>query len=252
MACVAFTGLLLSLPFSSAVVPRGDPPIDPHVGVAPEPWPVLSGGGFTGPDQPLSPDPLVRYQFDVDTNDTILQIFAVAAVAVGPAAGTAATAFTNTASAVGNTSCSVGVQGNGTLVVDFGVELPAWLEFDSAELLPVDVSRIQLGISEYDVVDYVGSFKSGPAVQYCSPLSSPGAEAASLCTYRLETNPELYEGVRYGFITLTAAPSSPFTISGLRAVSQAKPVNYTGAFASPGDPDTQRIWYTAAYTVRGA
>jgi hypothetical protein len=32
---------------------------------------------------------------------------------------------------------------------------------------------------------------------------------------------------------------------------QAKAVNYTGAFSSPGDPVSERVWYTAAYTVRG-
>ena len=71
--------------------------------------------------------------------------------------------------------------------------------------------------------------------------------------YRLETSPvgpELYEGVRYGFITLRAPPSRPFTISALRAVAQAKPMNYVGAFASAGDPLLERVWYTAAYTVR--
>jgi hypothetical protein len=42
----------------------------------------------------------------------------------------------------------------------------------------------------------------------------------------------------------------PFTITGLRAVSQAKPVNYTGSFAASGDDLLTRIWYTAVYTVR--
>jgi hypothetical protein len=270
-------------------------------GVAPEPWPPLNSGNFSGSDQPYSPDPLVRFQFNAGTNDTILQIFSVAAVAAGPMAGTPLESFLNTSSAIGSTSCSIIVQGNGTLLIDFGVELPAWLEFDSTDLQPGDLNSIQLGISEYTVIDYVGLFKNGPAVQYCDP-TQPSA-LPRLCTYRLETNSELYEGVRYGFITVDPAPTTSFIISGLRAVSQvwiglaafsaaelsgcairccltakvdnipcvlplfstqtsetrfclvfclqAKAVNYSGSFATPGDPVTERVWYTAAYTVRG-
>ena len=211
------------------------------LGVAPEPWPLLHHGAWTGPAQPSSPDPLVQFQFDAGTNDTVLQIFPVAAAAVGPALGTSQDAFINTSSAVGSTTCNITVQGSGTLVIDFGLEMAAWFEFDASNLLPSDAGAVSLGISEYNVIDYVGSFKSGRPVKYCN---------GSTCTYRLETNSELYEGVRYGFLVLSAAPSTPFTISGLRAVAQAKAVNYTGAFSSPGDPEIERAWYTAAYTVR--
>lgn len=207
------------------------------LGVAPEPWPVLNHGAWTGPDQPYSPDPLVQYEFNAGTNDTVLQIFAVAAVAVGPSPGTSVASFLNTSSAVGSTSCSITVQGNGTLVVDFGVEMPAWLEFDSFDLK--DASGVVLGISEYTVVDYVGGFKSGAPVKVgCSCVEryaavptlpprprlfgTPQYCSGALCTYRLETNSELYEGVRYGFVILAEAPSVPFTITGLRAVSQVR------------------------------
>jgi hypothetical protein len=89
-------------------------------------------------------------------------------------------------------------------------------------------------------VDWVGGFKEDNPKKYGSGPT----------TYRLETNSELYEGVRFGFIRLAAAPTRPFTITGLRAVSQAKPVNYAGSFSSAGDPLLERVWYTAAYTVR--
>jgi hypothetical protein len=65
----------------------------------------------------------------------------------------------------------------------------------------------------------------------------------------LETNAQLYEGVRFGFIFMSAAPAQPFTITAFRAVAQAKPVNYTGSLAS-GDALLDRIYYVAAYTVR--
>lgn len=217
------------------------------LGVAPEPWKPLHGGSFSGPSQPLSPDPLVSYVWPAGAvNDTLLQIFTVAAVAVGPAPGTPPAAFGNASSAVGNTSCAITVHGAGTLVLDFGVELPAWLEFDSADLSDADAAHVVLGISEYSTVDYVGAFKEGPPVRYGTGCGT----GTSACTYRLETNSELYEGVRFGFLTLSQAPSRPFLITGIRAVAQAKAVNYTGSFAAPGDSVLERVWYVAAYTVR--
>ena len=189
-------------------------------GVAPEPWPALHGGSFSGPAQPLSPDPLVRFVWGPGINETILQTYLVPAVACGPASGTSSASFVNASSAVGSLTPRITVAGAGTLLIDFGVELAAWLEFDSLDLMPADVGDILLGISEYTAVDYVGGFKSGTPVVYGSSCG------AALCTYRLETNSELYEGVRYGFITLSEAPSRPWTITGLRAVSQAKAVNY--------------------------
>jgi hypothetical protein len=220
-------------------------------GVAPEPWLPLHGGGFTGPRVPSSPDPLVSYVWrDIPSiNDTLLQIFPVAPVSCGALPGTPSSSFSNASACAGALFPRITVTGAGTLVVDFGVELPAWLEFDSADLLPGDASALVLGTGEYNRVDYSIGYKRGPPTVYPSPSACNGAAP---CTYRLETNPELYEGVRYGFITLAAPPSHPFTITGLRAVSQAKPVNYVGAFSSAGDPILTQTWYTAAYTVRAA
>lgn len=145
------------------------------LGVAPEPWPALNNASWTGATQPLSPDPLVSLQFNAGTNDTVLQIFPVAAVAIGPGPGTPASSFLNTSSAVGSTAVNIVVQGNGTLLIDFGVEMPAWIEFDSADLSPTDLGNIELAISEYTVVDYIGSFKSGSPVKVGSTCSSIGA-----------------------------------------------------------------------------
>lgn len=41
-------------------------------------------------------------------------------------------------------------------------------------------------------------------------------------TYRLETNPQLFEGVRYGWLTVNAAPATPWHITAFRAVAQYK------------------------------
>ena len=217
-------------------------------GIAPEPWPPLSGGSFSGLPAPQSPDPLIQYVWPLDAvNDTILQIYQIPAVAISLLPGTETSAFTNISSAVESIACEIHVIGNGTLVIDFGVELAGWIELDVMDLLDIDVNGINIGIGEYSGVEFVGQFKRAVPVKYGTNCD------ISLCTYRLETNPvgpELYEGVRFAFFTLTKPPSQPFTIKALRAVGQAKPMNYIGAFSSPGDNILERIWYSGAYTVR--
>ncbi len=187
---------------------------------APQPWPGLNGGAFSGPPAPLSPDPLVRYVWPLPAvDDTVLQIFELPATAAG---GSPSSSFANTSSAVGSVECAIRVTGAGTLTVDFGVEFAGWLEFDSPDL--ADSSGVVVGIGEYTAVDWVGGFKQDTPKVYGSNCGK-----GSTCTYRLETNsvgPELYEGLRFGFITLAAPPSRSFTITAIRGVAQAKPVNY--------------------------
>ena len=239
-------GLLLAAGASRARAARDIP------GAAPQPWQPLHGGAFSGPPAPLSPDLLVSYVWPLSgggVDDSQLQVIAVQAQGCGPhGAGTPPGSFSGAASC-GSGAVAVTVSGNGTLIVDFGVEVAGWFEFDSADLQPADVGGIVVGIGEYTEVDYVGGFKQDNPKVYGTACGGGGAA----CTYRLETSPvgpELYEGVRYGFITLRSAPSKPFTITALRAVAQAKPMNYVGAFSSAGDPLLERVWYTAAYTVR--
>jgi alpha-L-rhamnosidase len=211
---------------------------------APQPWPWLYGGAFSGAAAPESPDPLVRYEWPLNRiNESVLQIYTVPAVALTTAAGTPPTSFTNVSSAVGSVACNIHVQGPGQLVIDWGVELPGWFEFDS--VADIDVGNLLLGIGEYSAVEFVGAYKSAAPAVYCGDRA--------LCTYRLETNPvgpELYEGVRFAFLTLLSPPAFNFTIVGLRVVAQAKPVNYVGSFSVPGDALLERIFYTGAYTVR--
>ena len=238
---------------AAAALPSFAPAPSPSpvvLGAAPQPWLPLNGGAFSGAPAPLSPDPLVRYVWPLPggVDDSLLQIFTVPAVACGPHGLTAPGAFAGTASCGGATDAvNITVSGNGTLIFSLGVELAAWVEFESPDLQPADAGSLVLGIGEYTEVDYVGGFKQDTPKVY-----GAGCGAAT-CTYRLETSPvgpELYEGVRYGFLTLRSAPSAPFTITALRAVAQAKPMNYVGSFSSAGDPLLERVWYTAAYTVR--
>jgi alpha-L-rhamnosidase len=199
-----------------------------------EPWLYLHGGSFTGAAQPLSPDPLVAYQWSPTVNSTPLQIYDMLPVSLSLLQGTSPSSFVNLDSLIfPATNASVTVTGPGAFVFDIATESAAWLEFDSPDLQPRDAALISLSFAEWADIP----LKNGPAVAYGR-------------TYRLETNPALYEGVRYGWFNLSATPSQPFTITGLRAVSQAKPVNYTGVFSAAGDELLTRIWYTAVYTVR--
>ena len=211
----------------------------PAAAAAPEPWPPLStlNGAFSGPPAPLSPDPLVRFVFPPSANLSSLYTFPTAPAATTLAPGTLAAAFAGWET-LSSPAPRVTVSGAGGLVCDFGVELPAWLEFDSPDLLPRDLGLVTLGSSEYGEVDVIGK---GPKQR--TPVAYNG-------TYRLETNAQLYEGVRYGFLSLSAPPSRPFTVTAFRAVAQAKAVNYTGAFSAASSPRLTSIWYAAAYTVR--
>jgi hypothetical protein len=182
----------------------------------------------------------VRYVFP-PVNSSVLQIYSLPAVSVGVAAGGNASAFANASSAVGSIACAIRVLGAGTLVIDFGVETPGWVEFDSADLSAADAAALVLATSEYAAPDFVAAYKQGRPTVYRHILYN---------TYRLETNPELYEGLRFAFLTLAVAPVQPFTITALRAVVQAKPVTYAGAFAAAGDPQLARIWSVGAFTVR--
>ena len=164
------------------------PPSGGSSGVAPEPWPPLSGGAFSGAPAPLSPDPLVRYRWPLaggSVNDSVLQIYELPAVSVGAGPGTSPLAFSNSSSAIGSVSCAIRVVGAGTLIFDFGVEAPAWWEFDSPDLPAETAAALRMGSGEYNSVGFYAGYKSAAPTRYCR-----GAR----CTYRLETNPELYEG----------------------------------------------------------
>ena len=204
--------------------------------VAPQPWPPLSGGDFSGPPVPLSPDPLVRYVFNASTSVDSLYVFNVFPVSAFLLEGTPSASFNGWESLSSPAETNVVVSGAGGVGVDFGTELPAWLEFDSPDLSDADAARLLLATGEYNAVDIIGTTpKQKAPVRYNT-------------TFRLETNAELYEGVRFGFLTLAAPPASPFTITALRAVTQTKPVNYTGSYSA--DSLSTRIYYAAAYTVR--
>ena len=195
-------------------------------------YPYLAGGRFSGPNIAQSPDPLVRYRWDHTKADDNLQVYYLRPISV-----TTETpgSFDNLASLT-TSAPHVTVRGAGSIMLDFGVESAAWLEFDSPDLS----GSVTASISEYNEPGIVNTgaqnrLKTQKPIKYGN-------------TYRLELNDLLYEGVRFGWIHIDDF-DKPWHIDGIRLLCQVKPTNYTGSFSS-SDPMLTRIWYTAAYSVK--
>jgi alpha-L-rhamnosidase len=197
-----------------------------------EPYALLHGGQFEGQPVLESPDPLVRYRWNNPDAADSLQIYALSSVALF----TETPASFRTARSRSGQQTPITVEGIGSIRFDFGVESAAWLEFDSSDL----IGSVEMSISEYDepAIENTGPphrFKTSPPQRYGD-------------TYRLELNPELYEGVRFGWIHVMTF-EHPWHITAVRVVCQVKPTNYVGSF-SCSDPMLTRIWYMGAYSVK--
>ena len=204
----------------------------------PEPFQYLNNVCLDcGPAVPLSPDPLVQAQWSSSTNIQDLQIYRVAqpvAITVHPPhaiEGWQDWLFSNSNDNNNDeaTTTVLTITEPCNLTIDWGVERAAWLEF---QWMPNHTNdRVpQAGLSEFNT-PYPGKTKI--PVQYDSNY------------YRLETNEELYEGVRYTFFYF----HQPTVISNISLAAKIKPVPYTGYYASSDDTLTQS-WYTGAYGVR--
>ena len=244
------------------------------LGVAPEPYTLLHDGGFTGRAAPLSPDPLAAYQWTSALADTqSLQMYTLTAVNVTVLRGSCSADCSGLTSLGGQgvpATVTVTPTSPLSLRLDFGVELPAWFEFDSLDLAAASSSKAKvaftMGIGETDQPwqdtarpEAAGDLKwkicSLPATtealgNLCSVY--PGTNATTPATYRLKTNADLYEGVRFAFLYVSSSAPVSFTIDAARAVVQTKPVNYTGHFSAPNDDLLTQVWWTAAWTVRAA
>ena len=128
----------------------------PALGSAPEPYSPVHGGGFTGPPAPLSPDPMVRYVWPgidgggVPVDPSKLQAYTVGPVNISVLAGM----VSNPAALLGPTpsdaAITVAADAPVSILFDFGVELPAWLEIDSPSLAAsLPGLNVVLGVGEY-------------------------------------------------------------------------------------------------------
>jgi len=197
-----------------------------------EPYPYVCSGSFLGRAMPESPDPIVSYHWNDPKATDGLEIYTLKPVKVTTEN---AFSFHNLKTLTGD-SPNVTVSGTGSIMLDFGCENAAWLEFDSPDL----VDTVEMSISEYNQPAIVNTGAQNP-VKTKRPAKYGN-------TYRLELNKELYEGVRFGWIYVGKC-SKPWHITGIRLVCQIKPTNYNGSF-SCSDPLLNQIWYTGAYTVK--
>jgi alpha-L-rhamnosidase len=133
-------------------------------------------------------------------------------------------------------SGSITISGTGSLRFDFGRVSAGWLEFEADDM----PDSISMSISEYNEPAIVNAGAVNP-VKTLAPVKHGNI-------YRLELNPELYEGVRFGWLHVHSHRRS-WRLKNLRLVCQTKPVNYQGSF-SCSDPELTKIWYTGAYTVK--
>ena len=235
---------------ASAAAPR--PFLIKTPGLAPEPYAAVHGGSWTGkPVSPGSPDPMAGYTWASDAkglNRSALQYYILAPI-------DASTSTPEPRATFRNVSSVIGVAGGAGMVVagpagaaggsvgvtfDFGVETASWLELDVTGLSPGDVGKIDLASGEANQVTFVGGYKRGAPKAYT-------AAGGRVATLRLETNGELYEGMRYGFLNVTAPLTTPFVVTAVRAVVQVRPQNYAGSFFSAGDPLLEAVWWTGAY-----
>jgi len=190
----------------------------------PEPYAYVGNGSFSGPAVPESLDPLVTYRWPAPKASDALEIYLLKPKAVS---ADKPESFANLTSLAGD-SPGVTVKGAGAILLDFGRESAAWVEFDS----PDCSGGVEMSISEYNE----------PAPHKTMAPVKHGD------TYRLELNRELYEGVRFAWIHVKA-PASPWHIRGIRAVCQVKPTNYAGSF-SCSDSMLTKAWYMCAYGVK--
>jgi alpha-L-rhamnosidase len=215
----------------------------PTPGNISEPYAWLHSGAYTGPPAPASVDPLVRFQWDADAPYQAMQVYGALPAWVAAAPLMAASGLeTLTYGPYGGGAATV--TGNVSLMVSFGVELAGWLEFTFAggARLPACVG-LTATISEYN------SPRPGAPI---APVFYAGTGTPDAGAYRLETNKQLYDGLRYAWLYLSFPPgcaAAPVSLAGVRAVAQVLPLNYTGSFAS-SDSVLDRIWYTGAYATR--
>ena len=191
-----------------------------------QPYPTVKGKP-TGEKVVHSPDPLVNYRWTNPKADDDLEIYVQKPVSV--------VCDTPACMSAGRSS-DVTVTGSCNLMFDFGQVNAGWLEFECEEM----PAEVECSISEFNepAVFNLGS-------EYPVKTAVPKQYGK---TYRLELNKQLYEGVRFAWIHLKNV-SKKLTVRNVRLVCQTKPANYEGSFDSNNE-QLNRIWYTAAYTVR--
>ena len=198
---------------------------------APQPYAYITARPV-GEKVPLSPDPIIEWQWDNPKADDELEIYTLKPVLVK----TDTPESFDELSTLTKESSKALVKGTGTIMLDFGQENAAWLEFDSKDM----TGEVTMSISEYNEPAILNEGAQN-RIKTLAPIKYGN-------TYRLELNDELFEGVRFGWIHVNTFEKE-WHIDHVRLVCQVKPVNYRGSF-SCSDSLLTRIWYTGAYGVK--
>lgn len=192
------------------------------------------------PTVPGSPDPLVAYTWPNSTKTSFVdpQLFRVTTDQfefTPPACGTYHNSRSS-ASMIVVKSCPCSIR------FDWSVEQAGWMEVSVATNQQSNITLMG-SLSEFNV-PYPG--KTRRMTYY------PSAHAARKNDiYRLETNPELYEGIRFTWLDVPATTDDsllPLEFS-VTLVTKIKPLTYVGSYRSHPASLT-RTWYTATYSVR--
>ena len=218
-------------------------------------YPMLHGGSFSGASVASSPDPLVGYRWDASTiaKSTFQEFRRQPVQLLGEASAT----FVGASSLLNSTTGSMHVSGVGSVAFDFGSECAGWLQFRSPDLhLPSSSITVLMSSSEYPLPQQTTTFGASTN----NNMGNCSAPATSLGngTFQLQLNPELYDGLRYGWLYVRAGKGNfqPFTITEFTAVCQVLPINYADrAFEASGPAGAgakwlEEVWYTSTYTTR--
>ena len=192
-----------------------------------EPWKEIHSYTKTGPAVAVSPDPLIQYRWSKDSDLINLQYYKSKPIAATSIPSDAFVGLESLKTDHVNVTCLK----PGKIFIEFGTERASWMEWKTN----TSTAGVLAAIGEYNQ-------------PYTKKTLVPTVYDNN--TYRLETNPQLYEGVRYGWIFQEEVKDfKPWKITSFELLSQIKPVNYTGSYNST-DNIINKIWYTGAYASR--
>ena len=165
-----------------------------------EPYEYLHGGYYLTNssnnyvDPSLSPDPLINYRWNLSSNGNLsnyLQIYNVTPKTASVIQGRISS-FTGLDTINGqSTKVDINMNGTGMVAIDFGQENAGWFEFDS-DNFNNNSKILYLSLSEYNQPWWIYSATTYNKTRIPLKLDNN-------VTFQLKTNPQLYEGTRFGF-----------------------------------------------------
>ena len=141
--------------------------------------------------------------------------------------------FVNLSALIGGSGAAT-ILGSGQITLQFENEAASWLELESDDLTDAAAAELRIGISEN---------------RLRAPQETGSPQRVEGTTFRLQLNPQLYEGVSFAFLNITQPPARPWRLRAVRRITQAVPANYGGSLDA-SDGRLARLWWVGAYTTR--